>query len=190
LQAEDALTTNKADRVQLMIPDTESGNTESDPLWEPQQYRPSVVLARVDPVPDWTKSEQRKEAYLAPELPALPSMTTVVLGDRIGLNNDFGDMYYATLRDNATGEEAGGLVVSVIDVGYFSPVAHPTDAAQPDVRYFLGKEVNGYAVAARVQGKAIPRFGGLFGRGNLFCLFYEDAGDAVTEEARYNPQVR
>jgi hypothetical protein len=142
-------------------------------------------LARVDPIPQWLKGDkQLNEAYSAPELSELPSMTTVVLADRIGKSPDFGDMYYANLRD-ATGHETGGLVVNVLDMLSFLPVEK-----QEQVRFFLGKEIEAYTLMAKVQGKAVPRFGGLFGRGSLFCLFFEDAGGLVTEEARFTPTVR
>ena len=55
-------------------------------------------------------------------------------------------------------------------------LSHFTVSEQLDVKEWLVQEVFLYSRLSSVQGRYVPRFGGLFNHGSLYCLVFEDAG--------------
>jgi hypothetical protein len=41
-----------------------------------------------------------------------------------------------------------------------------------------------------VEGTIVPRFGGLFARGSLYCAVFEDAGRELTDDEVMDPKVQ
>jgi hypothetical protein len=96
-------------------------------------------------------------------------------------------MYYASYR-GAGGEEHSGLVVKVMDVSNHA-VTGP-GPVQKAVTYCFTRIYHAYETLAPVQGFAVPRFGGMFACGTLYCAVLEDAGRLLTYEERMDPDVQ
>jgi len=125
-------------------------------------YVPSLILTKVRTLP---------HLELPPPAPVITeddtfSGQTIVLTKHAG--GSYYDHHYASLLSD--GQEIKGLVVLMRDLSHSVPVQ------QEFVKRDLVDKMFFYERLASVQGRFVPRFGGLFNHGTLYCMVFEDAG--------------
>lgn len=161
----------QAKAIRLEIPD----DSPRGQCWAPSQFEPSVILGRVDHI----------------QCPTLPQVQvtgtrydlSLRLTERIGYNS-FLDIYYASVGIGA--EYTTGLVAKVVDLSTYPVKGAPSRSG---VEEDVAEQVEIFNYLESLQGEVIPRFGGLFSSGKLYCLVYEDAGKLLTREERVDPAV-
>jgi len=128
-----------------------------------------------------------KEVALTNELPGIPVDSvpstpdlTIVLTERVGeKRNNRVDIYRASLQ----GSE--GLVVRIMDLTFYPPARRNWFA------HAFADDFHAYnTVLAPLQGTVVPRFGGMFARGLLYCMIHEDAGRLLTNQEKWDRPVR
>lgn len=167
----------QAKSIRLIIPDTSPLAT----FWAPHQMAPSGVLARLEHIPpnNLPVSEVTDTSLASVD---------ILLTSRLGYENQR-DLYYASVISD--GKEHSGLVVKIVDISFFAPGC-------PDGSYSVRQygeqvvcdEFYAFNRLESLQGSAVPRFAGLFSRGTVFCLVFEDAGRHVTGEESIDPIIR
>jgi len=135
---------------------------------------PSTVMLRAQ----FPVTEEDLEPKAAPSGDDTPE---IVLDRYLGHHpyEDY-DSYLATLHSSSG--DTGGLIVKMIDL---VQRIGPKSRCAAWVNH-IGAP---YEVAAHLQGTALPRFAGVFGRGTTFCLIFEDAGPVLTDEELDEPSV-
>jgi len=137
--------------------------------WAPHAFTPSTILSRATVTDD----ELEVPAKIAKGTNGDGGVWDIVLDKFIGQHREeWYDSYRASLR-NPNGDLTPGLVVKIVDL--------PMNAAIEEGIEHLEWELANFEFAAGLEGKALPRFAGLFGRGTLFCFVFEDAGRTLTQ---------
>jgi len=157
------------DALRLVIPKKIlDGIQEKRPdHWAPYAYEPSSLLSRAPMTDDGIKVPHN-----VGDDPG--GVWDIVLDQYIGHHRyEHYDSYRASLR-SPNGDLTPGLVVKLLDI--------PMIGRINDGKAWLDCDVTLYESAPEMQGKSLPRFAGLFGRGTLFCLVFDDAGRELTTE--------
>lgn len=170
----------KARTVRLEIPD----NVPNGKSWAPHQHAPHVLLGRVEEV-----SLTELPLVTADQVSSSPDdVVVLVLTGRAGFRRCH-DVFYASLRD-ASGQEHSGLVIKAMDPTFFAPKASTGGPSRPTAVKNFASEFDIYDnLLAEVQGTVVPLFGGMFGRGTLYCSVYEDAGRSLTWQEKESTAI-
>jgi hypothetical protein len=151
----------QASAIELVIPqDIPKGKH-----WSPGRYEPSVNLSRVE--------------FSSPTK-LLPDSTTkdgkgpfpvISITERIA-SFDFADQYFAK-------HENTQLVVRLVDLADFP---HIGDPRREEAERYLEGQAHVHKLAAEIAG--VPTLGGIFSKGTLYCLIYEDMGRELLREEK------
>lgn len=143
----------------------------TDVVWgvfcAPQKHD-SITLSRVETVGGSHSASDPSEAV------------DVLITQRIGCRYEQWDIYYAKVDDET-------VVVKMVDLSHFPRVVEARDTRRSrrwdrdGVAKLYYEEYYAFdKVLSEVQGAAVPRLGGMFANGSLYCTLYEDAGRPIT----------
>lgn len=170
----------QANAIQLDIPHDTPGAI----YWAPHQFRPSVVMGRVQEGP----LDQLSKLDTAPSTSDL----TITLTKRLG-SRSYIDVYYACegcVGDAST--EKASMVAMIVDLSFFGPQGSGGPRpCREHVEETLSNLYRCFNILAPLQGSAVARCGGLFSNGStLYCLVFEDAGRLLTvDELFHSPAL-
>jgi hypothetical protein len=134
--------------------------------------------------------EVQEDARLPPgpaEVAVTDDTVTLVLTERIG-SLVRADVYYASIHSGTT--ETPGLVAKVIDINMFAPTYVDFETTQAMAMKFVSDNVLASTELEALQGTVVPRFAGLFARGSVYCMVFEDAGKSLTIKDKISPTTR
>lgn len=141
----------------------------------PQQFAPSIDLTRTYKVEGVEESPSNGEERVEGSDSAV-----IVLKDYLGKNAS-SDVYYAYCGQKR-------VVVKLMDLS-FAPVINAYWGRREIAERYYDEFYGFHTLLRSLQGSIVPRLGGMFVAGNLYCTVYQDGGRQLTWDERESAAV-